>query len=94
MLLYGMLSHSSSLAMCELGGVAFGYYLLRCCRWILCAFILMVVFVILSEIKERIKTTRDEKKTEKVELMAKTQSKDRPKGAAPKGPKLGGGGGG
>ncbi|KAL3609942.1 hypothetical protein D5086_000962 [Populus alba] len=97
MLLYGMLSHSSSLAMCELGGVAFGYYLLRCCRWILCAFILMVVFVILSEIKERIKKNRDEKKTEKVELMAetqKTQSKDRPKGVAPKGPKLGGGGGG
>ncbi|KAJ6944917.1 60S ribosomal protein L24-like [Populus alba x Populus x berolinensis] len=49
------------------------------------------------EIKERIKKTRHEKKTEKVELMAetqKTQSKDRPQGAAPKGPKLGGGGGG
>ncbi|XP_073267379.1 large ribosomal subunit protein eL24-like [Populus alba] len=53
--------------------------------------------VALCEIKERIKKNRDEKKTEKVELMAetqKTQSKDRPKGVAPKGPKLGGGGGG
>lgn len=51
-------------------------------------------FVILSEIKERIKKTRDEKKAEKVKLMAKTQSKGRHKGVAPKGPKLGGGGGG
>jgi uncharacterized membrane protein len=42
------------------------------CRWILCAFILIVVFVILSEIEERIKKTRDEKKAGKVELMAKT----------------------
>lgn len=49
-----------------------------------------------SEIKERIKKTKDEKKAKKAEVMAKTQktqSKGVPKGAAPKGPKLGGGGG-
>ncbi|RVW74770.1 60S ribosomal protein L24 [Vitis vinifera] len=48
------------------------------------------------EIKERIKKTKDEKKAKKAEVMAKTQktqSKGVPKGAAPKGPKLGGGGG-
>lgn len=48
-----------------------------------------------SEIKERIKKTKDEKKAKKAEVTAKsqkTQSKV-PKGAAPKGPKLGGGGG-
>ncbi|CAK7335466.1 unnamed protein product [Dovyalis caffra] len=50
----------------------------------------------LREIKERIKHTKDEKKAKKAELMAKiqkTQTKGGPKGAAPKGPKLGGGGG-
>lgn len=50
-----------------------------------------------SEIKERIKKTKDEKKAKKAEVMAKqqkTQSKGGiPKGHAPKGPKLGGGGG-
>ncbi|CAN6480735.1 unnamed protein product [Victoria cruziana] len=51
----------------------------------------------LREIKERIKRTKDEKKAKKAELVAKTQ-KSQPKGniskgAAPKGPKLGGGGG-
>lgn len=58
--------------------------------------IVMVVFVIFSEIKERIKKTKDEKKAKKAESMAKTQktqTKGGPKGAGPKGPKLGGGGG-
>lgn len=48
-----------------------------------------------SEIKERIKKTKDEKKAKKAEIMAKTQKTQTkagvPKGA--KGPKLGGGGG-
>lgn len=50
----------------------------------------------LREIKERIKKTKDEKKAKKAESMAKTQktqTKGGPKGAGPKGPKLGGGGG-
>ncbi|KAB5560879.1 hypothetical protein DKX38_005836 [Salix brachista] len=50
----------------------------------------------LREIKERIKKTKDEKKAKKAEVMAKTQKSSKgslPKGAAPKGPKLGGGGG-
>ncbi|PSS34916.1 60S ribosomal protein [Actinidia chinensis var. chinensis] len=51
----------------------------------------------LREIKERIKKTKDEKKAKKAEVMAKVQkagSKGNvPKGAAPKGPKMGGGGG-
>nr|GLL16656.1 60S ribosomal protein L24-like [Ipomoea trifida] len=50
----------------------------------------------LREIKERIKKTKDEKKTKKVEVMAKAQKARKgiiPKGAAPKGPKIGGGGG-
>ncbi|KAF5473629.1 hypothetical protein F2P56_010229 [Juglans regia] len=51
----------------------------------------------LREIKERIKKTKDEKKAKKAEVTAKsqkTQGKGNiPKGAAPKGPKLGGGGG-
>ncbi|CBI30217.3 hypothetical protein AAG906_036632 [Vitis piasezkii] len=52
----------------------------------------------LREIKERIKKTKDEKKAKKAEVMAKvqkTQGKGNvPKGAAaPKGPKIGGGGG-
>lgn len=53
-------------------------------------------FVTCSEIKERIKKTKDEKKAKKAEVTAKTQKvqgKGVPKGAAPKGPKLGGGGG-
>lgn len=49
-----------------------------------------------SEIKERIKKTKDEKKAKKAEVMAKTQKSSGrgnvPKGAAPKGSKLGGGG--
>ncbi|KAL4340467.1 hypothetical protein GQ457_08G018660 [Hibiscus cannabinus] len=51
----------------------------------------------LREIKERIKKTKDEKKAKKAEVAAKqqkTQGKgSNPKGGAPKGPKLGGGGG-
>ncbi|KAL5734788.1 hypothetical protein ACOSP7_032649 [Xanthoceras sorbifolium] len=52
----------------------------------------------LREIKERIKKTKDEKKAKKADVTAKsqkTQGKGNvPKGgAAPKGPKLGGGGG-
>ncbi|KAK3039281.1 hypothetical protein RJ639_027985 [Escallonia herrerae] len=49
----------------------------------------------LREIKERIKKTKDEKKAKKAEVTAKKgQSKGNvSKGAAPKGPKLGGGGG-
>lgn len=50
-----------------------------------------------SEIKERIKKTKDEKKVKRAEVMAKsqkTQSKGNlPKGGASKGTKLGGGGG-
>ena len=53
--------------------------------------------VIFSEIKERIKKTKDEKKAKKAETMSKSQKSQVkssvPKGAAPKGPKLGGGGG-
>lgn len=48
----------------------------------------------LSEIKERIKKTKDEKKAKKAELVSKQKIKSNvPKGAAPKGPKIGGGGG-
>ncbi|XP_008812939.1 60S ribosomal protein L24-like isoform X1 [Phoenix dactylifera] len=50
----------------------------------------------LREIKERIKKTKDEKKVKKAETLAKTQktqTKSMPKGPAPEGPKLGGGGG-
>ncbi|KAJ6971247.1 60S ribosomal protein L24-like, partial [Populus alba x Populus x berolinensis] len=50
----------------------------------------------LREIKERIKKTKDEKKAKKAEVTAKAQKSSKgslPKGAAPKGPKLGGGGG-
>ncbi|XP_019152559.1 PREDICTED: 60S ribosomal protein L24 [Ipomoea nil] len=50
----------------------------------------------LREIKERIKKTKDEKKAKKAEVMAKSQKAGKgniPKGAAPKGPKIGGGGG-
>ncbi|KAK2989051.1 hypothetical protein RJ640_018840, partial [Escallonia rubra] len=49
----------------------------------------------LREIKERIKKTKDEKKAKKAEVTAKTQkaSKGVPRGGAPKGAKLGGGGG-
>lgn len=50
-----------------------------------------------SEIKERIKKTKDEKKAKKAEVMAKTQKAggkgNVSRAAAPKGPKLGGGGG-
>ena len=50
----------------------------------------------LREIKERIKKTKDEKKAKKAEVMAKSQKAAKgnfTKAAAPKGPKLGGGGG-
>ncbi|KAA8516643.1 hypothetical protein F0562_016851 [Nyssa sinensis] len=51
----------------------------------------------LREIKERIKKTKDEKKAKKAEVIAKVQKTggkgNIPKGGAPKGPKLGGGGG-
>ncbi|XP_040999403.1 60S ribosomal protein L24-like [Juglans microcarpa x Juglans regia] len=51
----------------------------------------------LREIKERIKKTQDEKKAKKAEVTAKTQKTQNKgnvtKGAVPKGPKLGGGGG-
>lgn len=49
-----------------------------------------------GEFKERIKKTKDENKAKKAELMAKQQKsrgKGNIKGAEPKGPKLGGGGG-
>jgi large subunit ribosomal protein L24e len=52
--------------------------------------------VLCSEIKERIKKTKDEKRAKKAEVTAKVQKSSKgsvPKGAAPKGPKLGGGGG-
>ncbi|OIW21382.1 hypothetical protein TanjilG_02527 [Lupinus angustifolius] len=50
----------------------------------------------LREIKERIKKTKDEKKAKKADVVAKSQKSGKgnvSKGAAPKGPKLGGGGG-
>ncbi|KAB5532446.1 hypothetical protein DKX38_019116 [Salix brachista] len=50
----------------------------------------------LREIKERVKKTKDEKRAKKAEVMAKVQKGSKgslPKGAAPKAPKLGGGGG-
>ncbi|XP_010527858.1 PREDICTED: 60S ribosomal protein L24-like [Tarenaya hassleriana] len=51
----------------------------------------------LREIKERIKKTKDEKKAKKAEVMSKQQKSQAKgnlsKGGAPKGPKLGGGGG-
>lgn len=57
----------------------------------------MCFFLGCSEIKERIKKTKDEKKAKKAEVMAKTQKTQGKgnvgRGAAPKGPKLGGGGG-
>ena len=50
-----------------------------------------------SEIKERIKKTKDKKKAKKAEVTAKIQKAQGKgnigKGAALKGPKLGGGGG-
>ena len=50
--------------------------------------------LICSEIKERIKKTKDEKRAKKAEVTAKAQKvTGKSKGAAPKGPKLGGGGG-
>lgn len=55
----------------------------------------MIIFLI-SEIKERIKKTKDEKKAKKAEVSSKQKASGKsnvPKGAAPKGPKLGGGGG-
>ena len=55
------------------------------------------VHLLNREIKERIKKTKDEKKAKKAEVTAKqqkTQGKGNiSKGSAPKGPKLGGGGG-
>lgn len=58
---------------------------------------LLYTCVLYSEIKEQIKKTKDEKKAKQAETMAKTQKTQSkgslPKGAAPKGPKLGGGGG-
>lgn len=54
-------------------------------------------FLLCSEIKERIKKTKDEKKAKKAEVTAKAQKAggkgNMPKGGAVKGPKLGGGGG-
>lgn len=49
----------------------------------------------LREIKERIKKTKDEKKAKKAEVVKsqKATGKGAAKGAGPKGPKLGGGGG-
>ncbi|BFG31653.1 60S ribosomal protein L24-like [Prunus yedoensis var. nudiflora] len=50
----------------------------------------------LREIKERIKKTKDEKKAKKAELVSKSKGQSKgnaPKAAAPKAPKLGGGGG-
>lgn len=50
----------------------------------------------LREIKERIKKTKDEKKAKKAEVTKSQKSQGKgniPKGSAPKGPKLGGGGG-
>lgn len=56
-----------------------------------------VLIVLCSEIKERIKKTKDEKKAKKAEVMSKSQKSqvkgNIPKGGASKGPKLGGGGG-
>lgn len=52
--------------------------------------------VFVSEIKERIKKTKDEKKAKKAELVSKSKGQSKgnvPKAAAPKAPKLGGGGG-
>ncbi|KAL2543645.1 60S ribosomal protein L24 [Forsythia ovata] len=49
----------------------------------------------LREIKERIKKTKDEKKAKKAEVTSKAKTSkggNVPKGAVPKGPKLGGGG--
>lgn len=54
-------------------------------------------FVLSSEIKERVKKTKDEKKAKKAEVTAKAQKAggkgNMPKAGAAKGPKLGGGGG-
>lgn len=50
-----------------------------------------------SEIKERIKKTKDEKRAKKAEVVSKTQKMQGkgnvPKSSGSKGPKLGGGGG-
>lgn len=55
----------------------------------------MILFC--SEIKERVKKTKDEKKAKKAEVQAKAQKSvgkgNLPKAGASKGPKLGGGGG-
>lgn len=55
---------------------------------------LIMINVNCSEIKERIKKTKDEKKAKKAEVVSKQKSQGKsanaPKG---KGPKLGGGGG-
>lgn len=48
-------------------------------------------FLKFSEIKERIKKTKDEKKAKKAEVMSKSQKAGKgnmPKASAPKGPKL------
>lgn len=54
-----------------------------------------VRFTYCSEIKERIKKTKDEKKAKKAELTTKTQKTQTKSGMpkAAKGPKIGGGGG-
>lgn len=49
--------------------------------------------IICSEIKERIKKTKDEKKAEVTAKSQKTSKGNMAKGGAPKGAKLGGGGG-
>lgn len=59
--------------------------------------IIKVLCASYSEIKERIKKTKDEKKAKKAEIASKSKSQSKgslPKGGAQgKGPKLGGGGG-
>lgn len=59
--------------------------------------IFVCVWIFYSEIKERIKKTKDEKKAKKAEVQAKSQKAggkgNMSKGGASKGPKLGGGGG-
>ncbi|KAJ6870820.1 hypothetical protein NC652_036472 [Populus alba x Populus x berolinensis] len=77
---------------CEFEDVTFGFYLLRCCRWILCAFHFNGLSFLFNEIKERIKKIKDENKVKKIELMTSWKTQFRPKGVVPKDPKLGGGG--
>lgn len=64
--------------------------------WCLPLWLMVKPVCYISEIKERIKKTKDEKKAKKAEVMSKQKTSGKanvPKGAAPKGPKIGGGGG-